>query len=120
MANFNYIAYLGQANAPVQASSCQPSLPMEKSSDLYLRVLSPHNKKEYKTVSVRGLCKDHVDTPAKLKAAISNQCDGLNPEKMDIGYFLGTKKLWINNRLDISNVWNMIDKREGHSLVSRH
>ena len=89
---------------------------MEKFSDLYLRVLSPYNKKEYKTVSVRGLCKDHVDTPAKLKAAISNQCDGLNPEKMDIGYFLGTKKLWINNRLDISDVWNMIDKREKVTL----
>ena len=117
MANFNYIAYLGQAHAPVQVSSCQTS---EKSSDLHLGVLSPHNKKEYKTVNVRGLRKDHVDTPAKLKAAISNQCDGLNPEKMEIGYFLNSRKLWINNRLDISDVWNMIDEREGHSLVSRY
>ena len=35
---------------------------------------------------------------------------------MDISYFLSTKEFWINNRLDISDAWNMIDKREKVTL----
>lgn len=123
MANFNYIAYLGQANAPVQATY-QPSLPavtscqqeVVNSSDLYLKVLSPDNKKEYRTVNLRGLHRDSIGTPAELKKAISNQCDNLNSENMEVGYYVHSKKVWINNRLDINDVWGMVDKGERVTL----
>lgn len=131
MANFNYIAYLGQSNAPVQVSSFQPSgarmtgqeqqtvqeqrtLQEQQTVNLYLKVLSPDNKKEYKTVNLRGLCKEYIDTPAKLKAVICSQCKtndhDLNPEKLEVGYFRHSTKLWINNRLDIDDVWNGVEK----------
>ena len=142
MANFNYIAYLGQAHAPVQATtypqqpSVQPSLQpsvqasipsvsvqpsphvlsSQKSSDLYLKVLSPDNKKEYRTVNLRGLCKETIDAPDMLKTAISKQCDGLNSENMDVLYFVQSKKVWINNRLDINDVWSIVDKGEKVTL----
>lgn len=120
---FNYnIAYLGQAHAPVQQSTV--SLPVTNQSnqsktscvDLYLKVLSPENKKDYKTVSLRGLDKETIDTPAKLKAAIAMQCDGLSDQSIDIGYFNHSKKLWINSRLDVNDVWAMVEKGERVTL----
>lgn len=63
--------------------------------DLYLKVLSPGNKKDFNTVKLRGLNKEHIDTPAKLKTVISMQCDGLSSENMEVGYFIQSKKLTI-------------------------
>ena len=87
--NFNYIAYLGESHAPVQASLCQPGPNVSSgqqttkiSRDLYLKVLSPKNKKEFKTVSLRGLTKENIDNPFMLKKAISDQCGDLNPDSM--------------------------------------
>ena len=85
-------------------------------SDFYLKVLNPENKREYKTVTLRGLSRENIDTPTKLKEVISVQCDGLNPENMEVGYFVHSKKLWINSRLDISDVWNSVDKGEKLTL----
>ena len=51
-----------------------------------------------------------------LKTAISKQCDGLNSENMDVGYFVQSKKVWINNRLDINDVWSIVDKGEKVTL----
>ena len=167
MANFNYIAYLGQAHAPVQANTQQPvtsqhaylsqaHAPVHANSqqpvtsqhaylsqahapvriqqatddtqqhminqhansghDLYLKVLSPENKKEYRTVNLRGLHHEAIDTPSKLKVAISVQCDGLDPQNMEVGYFNHSKKLWINSRLDINDIWSMVEKGEKLTL----
>lgn len=124
MANFNYIAYLGQAHAPVQSPYQSSVLPpnnvtsqqVVNSSDLYLKVLSPENKKEFRTVNLRGLHKESVDTPAKLKTAICKQCDGLNSDNLEVGYFIHSKKVWINNRLDINDVWSMVEKGEKVTL----
>ena len=81
-----------------------------------MKVLNPENKKEYKTVTLRGLSQENIDTPTKLKEIISVQCDGLNPENMEVGYFVHSKKLWLNSRLDISDVWNSVDKGEKLTL----
>ena len=84
--------------------------------DFYLKVLSPENKKEYKTVTSRAVSRENIDTPTELKEVISTQCDGLNPESMEIGYFVHSKKLWINSRLDINDVWDSADKGEKLTL----
>ena len=81
---------------------------MNSGNDLYLKVLSPENKKEYKTVTLRGLSPEGIDTPNKLKVAISGQCDGLDPEHLEVGYCSHSTKLWINGRLDINDVWSSI------------
>ena len=79
---------------------------MNSGNDLYLKVLSPENKKEYKTVTLRGLSPEGIDTLNKLKVAISGQCDGLDPENLEVGYCSHSTKLWINSRLDIDDVWS--------------
>ena len=53
---------------------------MNSGNDFYLKVLCPENKKKYKTVTLRGLSPEGIDTPTKLKEAISGQCDGLDAE----------------------------------------
>ncbi len=46
-------------------------------SDFYLKVLCPENKKDYKTVTLRGLSPDNIDSPTKLKEAGSRHGCGL-------------------------------------------
>ena len=84
--------------------------------DFYLKVLSPENKKECKTITLRAVSQENIDTPTKLREVISTQCDGLNPENMEIGCFVHSKKLWINSLLDINDVWNSVDKGEKLTL----
>ena len=74
---------------------------MNSGNDFYLKVLCPENKKEYKTVTLRGLSPEGIDTPTKLKEAIPGQCDSLDPENMEVGYYSHSTKLWINSHLDI-------------------
>ena len=119
-------------SAPVQLNrthhSVQPSATVQPSnvninygavnlgSDFYLKVLCPENKKEYRTVTLQGLSPEEIDTPTKLKEAISVQCDGLDPENMEVGYYIHSTKLWINSRLDINDVWNSVGRGEKLTL----
>ena len=121
--NFNYIAYLGESHAPVQANLCHPGPNVSSaqqttktSRDLYLKVLSPKNKKEFKAINLRGLSKENIDDPSSLRKAIADQCDDLNPDSMEVGYFAHSKKLWINNRLDINDVWAIIERGDKITL----
>ena len=75
------------------------------------------NKKDYKVYTLRGVRSDEVNSPEKLKEIILNQCgtDIVPPvEKMEIGYYSHSKKIWINNRLDLNDAW----KIESNILVS--
>lgn len=105
---------------PVQSIASSLASPIQQTShsgnDLYLKVLCPENKKEYKTVTLRGLSEEKIDTPEKLKEAISVQCDGLDPQNMEIGYFVHSKKIWINSRLDLDDVWSMVRKQDKVTL----
>ena len=49
-----------------------------------------------------------MDTPAKLKQAIIDQC-GKNVAPQEIGYFNQSTKHWIHNRLDMNDVWDIIE-----------
>ena len=109
---------LGHAHSSIQQQPANVTSngPSNSENDFYLKVLCPENKKEYKTVTLRGLSPDNIDTPTKLKEAISIQCDGLDPQNMEVGYFIHSKKLWINSRLDVNDVWNSVGRGEKVTL----
>ena len=72
-------------------------------TDFYLKVINPANKKDFQLYTMRSLSPD-VDSPDKLKNALSEQYGDLLPptDKMEIGYFHQSKKMWIKNRLDLN------------------
>ena len=105
----------GTTKRSVQHQPTQPAVNSSR-NDFYLKVLCPENKKEFKTVTLRGLSPENIDTPTKLKEAISVQCSGLDPENMEVGYYSHSTKLWINSRLDVADVWNSIGRGEKPTL----
>ena len=67
---------------------------------------------------MRGLSTD-TDTHDKLKQAIASQYGDLLPQPADnieVGYFIQCKKMSINNRLDLNDVWAMVAKGEKITL----
>ena len=56
------------------AATTQQIHPRDDGNDFYLKVLCPENKKDYKTVTLRGLSQENTDSPATLKENISVQC----------------------------------------------
>ena len=87
--------------------------PTSKENDLKfvnmeMKLLSPQNK-DYHMYTLRHISRD-VDSPEKLKAEIYKQCKDVvpSPQTMEIGFYLQSKKKWINNRLDMNDMWKMI------------
>ena len=87
--------------------------PPESEDDLELinmevKVLSPQNKKDYHMYTLRHISRD-VDSPEKLKAEIYKQYKDVvpSPQTMELGFFQHSKKKWINNRLDMNDMWKM-------------
>ena len=90
---------------------------MSKAHDLQLKVFNPSNKKDFKMFTLRNIEKHEIDSPDKLKNVIFHQHGrGLNPKQMEIGYFRLSKEIWINNRLDRNDLWDVIDNREKVTL----
>ena len=88
-------------------------------TDFYLKVINPANKKDFQLYTMHSLSPD-VDSPDKLKNALSEQYGDLLPpnDKMEIGYFHQSKKMWIKNRLDLNDVWKLVRQREKVTLWS--
>ena len=72
-------------------------------------MLCPENK-DYKTVTLRSLFEENIDSHSALKELIFEQCERLNPLNMEVGYFIHSKKVWINSRLDINDIWKIVEK----------
>ena len=52
-----------------------------------------------------------MDSPDKLKDLITDQCgDAVIKRNLEIGYFRRSKKIWLNNRLDMNDFWELILK----------
>ena len=87
--------------------------------DAYLRVLNPANKKDYRLFALRNLSRE-MDSPDKLKMAIFTQCGDETvppPRNMELGFYNHSgKKLWINNRLDLNDMWELVSKGEKLTL----
>ena len=112
MANYYYMQNNGGI-CPSGVPLWQPRAQQTSSSseqDVLVKVLSSVNKKDYKVYTLRGVRSDEVNSPEKLKEIILNQCgtDIVPPvEKMEIGYYSHSKKIWINNRLDLNDAWKI-------------
>ena len=66
---------------------------------------------------MRSLSAD-VNSPDRLKNALSEQYGDVLPpiDKMEIGYFHQSKKMWIKNRLDLNDVWKLVQNGERVTL----
>lgn len=87
--------------------------------DLQLKVLNSVNKKDFKVYTLRGIQCELILSPEKLKEIILNQCGSdvvPSVDKMEIGYYSQSKKIWINNRLDLSDAWSIVAKGERLTL----
>ena len=88
-------------------------------TDFYLKIFNPANKKEFQLYTMPNLSLD-IDNPDKLRQALSEQYGDLLPpiDKMEVGYFHQAKKMWIKNRLDLNDVWKLVQKGERVTLWS--
>ena len=88
--------------------------------DAYLRVLNPANKKDFHLFTLCNLSHDEMNSPDKLKIAVFTQCGDDTvpvPQNMELGfYYHSGKKLWINNRLDLNDMWELVLKGEKLTL----
>ena len=99
------------------ANTTEGSTDASKAHDIHLKVFNPANKKEFKMFTLRNLSMDETDSPEKLKKQIADQYGHeLNPKLMEVGYFKQSKKLWLNNRLDMNDMWDLISKNENITL----
>jgi len=66
-----------------------------------------------------NISRETVDTPNKLNDVICDQYGsvvGVDAQQMDVGYFYQAKKLWINNRLDMNDFWDVIERGDKLTL----
>ena len=105
--NQNYQPHVTQASS-TQSTQSNDDLEF---LNLELKILSPHNKKDYRIYTLRHVSRD-LDSPDKLKDVIYQQCKEAVPlpQHMEIGFFQHSKKLWINNRLDVNDMWAVAAK----------
>ena len=87
--------------------------------DTYLRVLNHANKKDFHLFTLHNLSRE-MDSSEKLKMAIFTQCgDESVPlrRNMEFGFYNQSgKKLWINNRLDVNDMWELVSKGDKLTL----
>ena len=113
---------LGSSTTPPSRPSTLVQTPCPQGDqskvDAYLRVLNPANKKDFRLFILRNLSRD-MDSPEKLKMAIFTQCGNETvppPTNMELGFYNQTKKLWINNRLDVNDLWELVSKSDKLTL----
>jgi len=86
--------------------------------DVYLKVLSPANRKEYRMYTLRDLRMEDIDCSSKFTHEIFSQCgDSVvpKPSEMEVGYFHQSKKFWLNNRLDMNDAREILNR--GDNLI---
>ena len=95
---------------PQTELSCGPATRVPKETDessytVYLKVLSPADKKDFNMFTLRDIKPTDISTPDEL------QCEELAklPRTLEfkIGYFYHSQKLWINSQKDIQDAWNV-------------
>ena len=79
---------------------------------VYLKVLSPSNKKDFSMFTLRNVNPDELSTLDELKEEVFVQCgEGSQlPQTLEfkMGYFHRSQKLWTNNKHDLNDAWDII------------
>ena len=84
-------------------------------SNFHIKVLNPSNKRDSKMHTLRNILQEDLDSPSKIKDMIFAQCGKEvvpPPPDMEMGYFHGSSKFWINNRLDVNDLWKLVNEGE--------
>lgn len=104
-------AVQSRSPGPPQTTVMQPPVAAASQAlgqGIFLKAINPMNKKDWQDYTLRGISRETMDTPEKLRQTITDQCgEGVVPE--EIGYFEQATKHWIHNRLDMADVWNKIE-----------
>ena len=92
---------------------------VQQSYSVYLKVLSPANKKDFSMFTLRNVNPNELSTLDELKEEIFVQCgEGsqlLRTLEFKIGYFRRSQNLWINNKHNLDDAWAII--RSGERLT---
>ena len=77
--------------------------------DIDLKIINPGNKKDFRMYILRHVS-SALNSPSKIKDEITKQYGESIPlsQNMDIGYFHHSKKMWIDSRLDVNDMWRLI------------
>ena len=106
----------GKASASqLQAPCGTQSQSTPAQTNFHAKVLNPSNKRDGKIYTLRNILQEDLDSPSKIKDVIVSQCGEEAvplPADMVIGYFHGSNKFWINNRLDVNDVWKLVNEGE--------
>ena len=98
-------------NQPVPQPTC--GIGTQPQQTVHVKVVNPSNKRDCKLHTLRNISQEDLDSPSKIKDVIFSQCGDEVvplPADMEIGYFRGSNKLWINNRLDVNDVWKLVNE----------
>lgn len=112
---------LGVTNTRYALAPCstQPQS-IQRGYCVYLKVLSPLNKKDFRMFTLRDIRPDEISTLDELKEEVFMQCgEGAQlPRTLEftMGYFCRSQKLWINNKHDLQDAWNIVRKSEKLTL----
>ena len=83
---------------------------------MYLKVLSPSNRKDFNMFTLHDIQPNEITTLEELKEEVFMQCgeDAQLPRTLEfrVGYFSCSQKLWINNKYDLEDTWNIVRKNE--------
>ena len=100
-------------------TSASSLTPQQSVQQVYLKVLSPSNKKDFSMFTVRDIKPDELSTLDELKEEVFVQCgeDAQLPRSLEfkMGYFRRSQKLWINNKQDLHDAWDIL--RNGERLT---
>ena len=108
-----------QVSQPQATSYTTSSQSTPTQTNFHIKVLNPSNKRDGKTHTLRNILQEDLDSPNKIKNVIFSQCGEEVvplPQDMEIGYFHGSSKFWINNRLDVSDAWKLVSEGEKVTL----
>ena len=108
----------GVSTVPVMQPAQKPTqtLPADDRdavTNLDLKVLNPRNKKDFRMYVLRQVSSD-LDSPNKLRNEIIEQYGEITKlaHNMEMGYFQASRKVWINSRLDVNDLWSLVAKGE--------
>ena len=102
-------------NYPISQAQTESSQQSDESVEadslnMEVKILNSHNKREFRLFSLRNVSSELINCPEKLKNEIAQQCELSKVDNMEVGYFNHAKKRWINNRLDLVDMWKLVAK----------
>ena len=126
MTSYNYYLNAGEHSSVFTShpfsSNPQPVAvdhPVDEFINIDLKVLNQKNKKEFRLVTLRHVSPEFCDSPTKIKEEIYKQYSESAPlpEVMELGYFYCSKQYWLNNRLDVNDLWELVANNKKEKIV---